>query len=315
MKTGKKQGDYQLGNSHIKPGGNGKSLSGMSVALNGENRLKDVANDKGASLASISTGKCGMICAELEDHTEVQALVVMGDSSKKTANVGAKTPGAGKRGRNPRVLDLGHVVCESLSYVVGSLCSFNSASFRCGQGDVVDLATAGSKVADPATVAPANKVWVMKTGKKQGDYQLGNSHIKPGGNGKSLSGMSVALNGENRLKDVANDKGASLASISTGKCGMICAELEDHTEVQALVVMGDSSKKTANVGAKTPGAGKRGRNPRVLDLGHVVCESLSYVVGSLCSFNSASFRKILAFLSFHMEYVAAAMEIVYVILE
>lgn len=61
---------------------------------------------------------------------------------------------------------------------------------ECGQGDVVDLATAGSKVADPATVAPANKVWVMKTGKKQGDYQLGNSHIKPGGNGDRVDPSS-----------------------------------------------------------------------------------------------------------------------------
>lgn len=62
----------------------GKSLSGMSVALNGENRLKDVANDKGASLASISTGKCGMICAELEDYTEVQ--VVTGEEGCEGSN-------------------------------------------------------------------------------------------------------------------------------------------------------------------------------------------------------------------------------------
>lgn len=111
----------------------------MPVALNGENRPKDVANDNCASLASISTGKFGMICAELENHTEIQVVtdegcegsnhydfltddlgVGMTDpdglklywrpwlSSKKTANVGAKTPGAGKRGRKPRVLDLGH---------------------------------------------------------------------------------------------------------------------------------------------------------------------------------------------------------------
>lgn len=62
----------------------GKSLSGMSVALNGENRLKDVANDKGASLASISTGKCGIIYAELEDHTEVQ--VVTGEEGCEGSN-------------------------------------------------------------------------------------------------------------------------------------------------------------------------------------------------------------------------------------
>ncbi|KAI8527743.1 hypothetical protein RHMOL_Rhmol12G0098100 [Rhododendron molle] len=109
-------------------------------------------------------------------------------------------------------------------------------------------------------------VWVMKTGKKQGDYQLGNSHIKPGGNGDRVDPsccnkfeapgklnagveareitlwMSVALNGENRLKDVANDKGASLASISTGKCGY--AELEDHTEVQ--VVTGEEGCEGSN---------------------------------------------------------------------